>query len=246
MSDVIVFNNVGKDFEQQDGPTTAIQNLSFTVQGGDYVCVLGRSGCGKSTLINLLLGLLNSDRGQITVFGKDPFSEFQQLKGRIGCVFQGDRLLPWRSAIDNVLLPSEILGLRTQEHHQYAATLLRQFGLQGFEKARPSELSGGMRQRVAIARALVSNPEILLADEAFGHLDEATGDSLRHDFKLTAKNGNKTVLHVTHSIDEAISLSDKIVMLGRQGKLLNIYANNDDSHKKELRDKIAEDLKRTH
>ncbi|PWC19538.1 ABC transporter ATP-binding protein [Brenneria corticis] len=246
MTNAMVFNGVGKDFNQNGHPTTAIRHLSFTVRQGDYVCVLGRSGCGKSTLINLLLGLLSPDRGDISVFGSDPYKEFQILKGRIGCVFQGDRLLPWRSAIDNVLLPGEILGLKSVAHQQQAITLLHQFGLKGFEHARPSELSGGMRQRVAIARALISNPDILLADEAFGHLDEATGDSLRHDFKTIAKNGRKTVLHVTHSIDEALNLSDEIIVLGRPGKLLNIYPNTPEINRSDLRKKIVADLKIVH
>jgi NitT/TauT family transport system ATP-binding protein len=243
MDNAIIFDAVGKDFNNNAQVTTAIKSLSFTIQRGDYVCVLGRSGCGKSTIINLLLGLIKPDRGSINMLGHDPYQQFQNMKGRIGCVFQGDRLLPWRSALDNVMLPGEILGMKTSQHRQQALALLHQFGLQGFEHARPSELSGGMRQRVAIARALISDPDILLADEAFGHLDEATAENLRHDFKTLAKAGNKTVLHVTHSIDEAVSLSDKMIVLGRPGKVINIYDNSHKEHAQSLRHKIAADLR---
>lgn len=243
MTNAIIFDGVGKDFMQNAQLTTAIKSLSFAIQKSDYVCVLGRSGCGKSTIINLLLGLIKPDRGTITILGHDPHKQFQNMKGRIGCVFQSDRLLPWRSALDNVMLPGEILGMKSSHHRQQAQALLQQFGLQGFEHTRPSELSGGMRQRVAIARALISDPDILLADEAFGHLDEATAESLRHDFKTIAKAGNKTVLHVTHSIDEALSLSDKMIVLGRPGKVINIYDNSRKEDTPTLRQKIAADLR---
>lgn len=228
---VVVFENVGKTFGRNGHSVTAIEDLTFSVKDGEYLCVLGRSGCGKSTSINLLLGLLRPERGKVLVHGLDPYADFNALKGRIGCIFQNDRLLPWRSAMDNVLLPREILGNRDREAHRTARNLLARFGLEGFENARPSELSGGMRQRVAVARALASDPDILLADEAFGHLDEATGEQLRRDFKATAEQGGKAVLHVTHSIDEALDLGDRIVVLGRPGKILATFDNFDRTEK---------------
>jgi NitT/TauT family transport system ATP-binding protein len=137
----------------------------------------------------------------------------------VGCVFQSDRLLPWRSAIDNVRVPLEIIGLSEAELPEKPADLIARLGLRGFENAYPHELSGGMRQRVALARALISDPDVLLADEAFGHLDEVTGERLRKEFWQLAKDGGKTVLHITHSIDEAISLSDRILVFGRPGRV---------------------------
>jgi len=151
----------------------------------------------------------------------DPFHQFNALRGQVGCVFQSDRLLPWRTAIDNVRVPIEIIGTPERNLRETPQQLLERFGLGGFEDAYPHELSGGMRQRVALARALVSDPAILLADEAFGHLDEVTGERLRTEFRQIAKAGGKTVLHITHSIDEAISLSDRILVFERPGHIVS-------------------------
>lgn len=225
MRDAISVEGITKYFDVDGKRVTAIADLSFSVKRGEYVCILGRSGCGKSTTFNLLLGLLKPDRGRILINGHHPHDDFNKLRGKIGCIFQNDRLLPWRSAIANVLLPSEILGQSDAATQVAARDLLVKFGLRGFELSRPSQLSGGMRQRVAVARALVSNPDILLADEAFGHLDEATADLLRKDFKEAARVGDKTVLHVTHSIDEAIHLADRIIVLGRQGMVLRTFSD---------------------
>lgn len=225
MAQAISFQTVSKSFVRGGRRTVAIEDLSFTIEQGRYVCVLGRSGCGKSTMINLLLGLSKPDRGAVRVLGHDPHDSFDRLKGHIGCVFQNDRLLPWRNAMDNVLLPLEILDVKDADHWHRASQWIERFGLAGFEKAHPSELSGGMRQRVALARALASDPDILLADEAFGHLDAATGDKLRRAFKAVARQGGKTVLHVTHSIDEAIELADQIIVLGRPGRILATFDN---------------------
>lgn len=221
----ISFQGVSKRFSRDSRTIVAIEDISFEIAEGSYVCVLGRSGCGKSTAINLLLGLSQPDRGAVRVFGHDPHSEFETLRGRIGCIFQNNRLLPWRSAIDNVLLPLEILKVKDEVASRRATDWLHRFGLSGFESAHPSELSGGMRQRVALARALASDPDLLLADEAFGHLDPATGERLRHEFKNVARQGGKTVIHVTHSVDEAIELSDHIIVLGRPGRVLGSFAN---------------------
>jgi NitT/TauT family transport system ATP-binding protein len=215
----ISFRGVTKRFTGRR-PTTAIADLSFDVAGGEYVCILGRTGCGKSTTINLLLGVENPSAGSIAVLGLDPFHHFKALRGRIGCVFQSDRLLPWRSAIDNVRVPIEIIGIPERDIRESPQRLLERLGLSGFENAYPHELSGGMRQRVGIARALASDPAVLLADEAFGHLDEVTGSRLRTEFHQLAKESGKTVLHITHSIDEAIALADRILVFGRPGRVV--------------------------
>jgi NitT/TauT family transport system ATP-binding protein len=212
----ISFRNVAKVFSGRN-PTTAIDDLSFDIRRGEYVCVVGRTGCGKSTTVNLLLGLERPSAGNISILGLDPFHQFDGLRGQIGCVFQNDRLLPWRSAIDNVRVPLEIIRRPDRELREDPRQLLERLGLRGFTNSFPHQLSGGMRQRVAIARALVSDPAILLADEAFSHLDEVTGSQLRADFHRLAKESGKTVLHITHSIDEALLVGDRVLVFGRPG-----------------------------
>jgi NitT/TauT family transport system ATP-binding protein len=217
MSDIAIsFRNVAKVFTRGQR-VTAISDLSFDVQRGEYVCIVGRTGCGKSTTVNLLLGIEPPSSGSVAVLGLDPFEQFDALRGKIGCIFQGDRLLPWRNAIDNVRVPIEIIGKKERELNPGPLQLLQRLGLDGFETAFPNQLSGGMRQRVAIARALASDPDILLADEAFGHLDEVTGGKLRAEFRQLAKEAGKTVVHITHSIDEAIQLGDRVLVFGRPG-----------------------------
>lgn len=212
----IQFTDVSRHF----GDVVAIENLSFSVGDGEYVTVLGRSGCGKSTTLGLVLGLIGASGGRVDVLGVDPHRDFAALRGKIGCVFQDDRLLPWRTALDNVTLPLEIAGVRTRDRLNRATSWLDRLGLSGFREAYPGMLSGGMRQRVAIARALVADPPILLADEAFSSLDIATGRALRADLRAIAKASGKTVLHITHSIDEAIEVSDRILVFGKPGRLL--------------------------
>jgi NitT/TauT family transport system ATP-binding protein len=216
---VIAFRGVAKIFGGRS-PVTAIADLSFEVRRGEYVCIVGRTGCGKSTTVNLLLGIEKPSRGTVSILGLDPFRAFDRLRGEIGCVFQNDRLLPWRSALDNVRVPLEIM--RRPEHglKESPEQLLGRLGLSGFANAFPHQLSGGMRQRVALARALVSDPNILVADEAFGHLDEVTGGQLRAEFRGLAKTAGKTVLHITHSIDEAILLADRALVFGRPGRVV--------------------------
>jgi NitT/TauT family transport system ATP-binding protein len=217
MGEVLIsFRSVTKTFSGRR-PLTAVSDLSFEIERGDYVCIVGQTGCGKSTALNLVLGIEKPSYGSISVLGHDPFIQFNALRGQIGCVFQSDRLLPWRTAIGNVRVPIEIIGRRECELPENPRKLLERLGLGGFENAYPRELSGGMRQRVGLARALASDPAILLADEAFGHLDEVTSGRLRAEFRQIAKQGGKTVLHVTHSIDEAIMLSDRVLVFGRPG-----------------------------
>jgi NitT/TauT family transport system ATP-binding protein len=236
---VISFRHVAKTFAGRRA-VTAIADLSFDIARGEYACIVGRTGCGKSTSVNLLLGIEKPSAG-VAVLGLDPFAQFNALRGRIGCVFQSDRLLPWRTAIDNVRVPIEIIGRPEAELAETPDQLLQRLGLAGFENAYPHELSGGMRQRVGIARALASDPAILLADEAFGHLDEVTGGRLRDEFRQVAKDRGKTVLHVTHSIDEAITLSDRILVFSRPGRIA-ADVKIDDAARGLRRDKLRKEI----
>jgi len=220
MSAAIRFDDVSKIFATRDNAVVAIEQLSFDVAPGEFVSILGRSGCGKSTAVSLILGLIAPTTGRVEVLGVDPRAPGDGLRNRLACVFQTDRLLPWRSALANVTLPLEIAGVAAAERTERAQLWLDQFGLGDFAAALPHELSGGMRQRVAIARALVGEPEVVLADEAFASLDAITGRELRADFHRTAKAGGRTVLAITHSIDEALDLSDRIIVLGKPGRVL--------------------------
>jgi NitT/TauT family transport system ATP-binding protein len=237
---VVSFRGVAKIFHGRK-PVTAIADLSFDIRRGEYVCIVGRTGCGKSTTVNLLLGIEKPSGGEIEILGLDPFRQFDGLRGKVGCVFQSDRLLPWRTALDNVRVPLEIIRRPERELKESPRQSLERLGLRGFEDSFPHELSGGMRQRVALARALVSEPEILLADEAFSHLDEVTGEQLRTEFRELAKEGGKTVLHITHSIDEAILLADRILVFGRPGRVaadISLYGTRDDAQRRRWRDEI--------
>lgn len=224
---VIRFTNVGKLYDaDRSGAVTALDGLDLAIEPGEYVGILGRSGCGKSTAVGLILGLIQSSTGTVEVLGSDPARAFAALRGRIGCVFQGDRLLPWRTALDNVALPLELAGVDPDERVERAGHWLRALGLGGFEQAFPNQLSGGMRQRVAIARAMVAEPELLIADEAFSALDAVTVRDLRAEFRRIAKEQKQTVVHITHSIDEAIEVSDRILVFGKPGRVVAEFRND--------------------
>ena len=198
----------------------AIERLDFRIRSGDMVAVVGQTGCGKSTFLNLLIGLNRPSEGHITIGGRTPYDDFDHFRGFIATVFQQDRLLPWRSALDNVRLPLELLGRDRHEQIDRAASWLARLGLQGFARAYPHELSGGMRQRVALARAFVVEPTLLLADEAFGHLDEVTSAALRATFVELARSEGNTAVVVTHQLEEAIELGGRILVFGKPGRVL--------------------------
>ena len=181
MEPLIRFDNVSKDFTKPDGSGTftAVDKLSFTIDKGEIVAVLGKTGCGKSTMFNLLSGLIEPTSGKVSVTGHDPFREFNFFRGKIGIVFQNDRLMPWRSALDNVVLGLEILDRKHSDAVAVAKRWLARLGLSGHENDWPHALSGGMRQRVSIARAFAVEPDILLCDEPFSALDEMTARDLR-------------------------------------------------------------------
>jgi NitT/TauT family transport system ATP-binding protein len=201
-------------------PVVAIDRLDLRIAPGEVVAIVGQTGCGKSTFFDLAIGLEAPSEGTLRIGDKSPYDDFDHFRGRIATVFQQDRLLPWRSALDNAKLPLELIGLTEAEQRDRALTWLKRLGLGNFVDAYPHELSGGMRQRVAIARAFVVQPEILLADEAFGHLDEVTAVELRETFLALARECGSTAIRITHQLEEAIGVGDRIVVLGKSAKLL--------------------------
>jgi NitT/TauT family transport system ATP-binding protein len=198
----------------------AIERLDFVVQQGEMVAIVGQTGCGKSTFLNILIGLDRPTDGRVAVGGRAPYDDFDHFRGVLAAVFQQDRLLPWRTAVDNVRLPLELLGRDAGEQLARARAWLDRLGLGRFERAYPHELSGGMRQRVALARAFAVEPALLLADEAFGHLDEVTAAALRQTFVELARTEGNTAILVTHQLEEAIDMGGRILVFGRPGRLL--------------------------
>lgn len=209
----------GKTYLSRRGDVQALKDVNLLIREGEFMSVVGPSGCGKSTLLKCLAGLDRVTEGSVSIRGEAVTEPPDDL----GIVFQRDVLLDWRSVIDNVLLPIEMRRGNKKDHAQYADQLLLQFGLAGFQKRYPWELSGGMRQRVAIARALVQHPSFLLMDEPFGALDALTRDELNVELQRIWNETKKTVLFITHSIAEAVFLSDRIVVMKRSpGEIVDV------------------------
>jgi NitT/TauT family transport system ATP-binding protein len=198
----------------------AIDRLDLTIAPKEVIAIVGQTGCGKSTFFDLMIGLEAPSEGAILIGGKSPYADFDAFRGKIATVFQQDRLLPWRTALDNARLPLELIGVPEAEQRERALAWLNRLGLSQFTSAYPHELSGGMRQRVAIARAFAVEPEILLADEAFGHLDEVTAAELRETFLTLARESGATAILITHQLEEAIAVGDRIAVFGQSAKLL--------------------------
>jgi NitT/TauT family transport system ATP-binding protein len=198
----------------------AIDRLDLTIAPREVVAIVGQTGCGKSTFFDLMIGLEAPTEGTLHIGDKNPYADFDFFRGKIATVFQQDRLLPWRSALDNARLPLELIGVPEAEQRERALTWLNRLGLGHFTNAFPHELSGGMRQRVAIARAFAVQPDILLADEAFGHLDEVTAAELRETFLALARECGSTAVLITHQLEEAIGVGDRIIVFGKSAKLL--------------------------
>ena len=213
---VLRAEHISVTFPSPQGGLGALDDVSFQVGQGEFVCVVGPSGCGKSTLLRVIGGLLSPTSGQVYLRG-DPLNG---PCGDIGIVFQKANLMPWRTAMHNITLPLEIQGLDATLAQQQATDLIRLVGLEGFEQNYPHELSGGMAQRVAIARALIQDPEILLLDEPFGSLDALTRERMNLELLRIWETHRKTVVMVTHNIQEAILLADRvIVMTARPGQI---------------------------
>lgn len=213
---VILIDQVNKKF----GNVTAIENLSFHVDKGEIVSFLGRTGAGKSTALNLIMGNMSPTSGRVRVMGLDPNENFQKLRRVISVGFQTDRLLPWRTAVENVELGLQIMRESKAECRKKALEWLERVNLGDAAKLYPHELSGGMRQRVSLARALAIDPEILLLDECFSQLDHVTSQMLRADVSAVIRQYGKTCLFITHRIDDAIEMADRILVLGAPARLL--------------------------
>ncbi|MCU1612835.1 MAG: ABC-type nitrate/sulfonate/bicarbonate transport system, ATPase component [Frankiales bacterium] len=199
-----------KQFETQDGTNLALQPTDFSIEPGEFVSVVGPSGCGKSTLMLMIAGLLEPSAGQVLVDGKpltEPLTD-------VGIVFQDDLLLDFRTSRDNILLQGKIRGLDKQEQLRRTDELMAQLGIEKAKNRYPNQLSGGMRQRVSIARALVHDPSVLLMDEPFGALDALTRTQMRIDLEALWRERPKTVLFITHSVEEAVGLADRVIVMG--------------------------------
>lgn len=215
----LVIDGVTMRFETREGAVTAVDDMSFSVERGEFVSIIGPSGCGKSTVFNILGGLVRGYEGKVSV-GGDLISGPHPS---IGMVFQEESTFPWRTVLDNVAFPLEIKGVRKAERHERARHFIDMVGLNGFEQRYPAELSGGMRQRVAIARTLVFEPKILLMDEPFAALDEQTRLLLGDKVLKIQEELKQTTLLITHNITEAVQLSDRvIIMTFRPGKVKRI------------------------
>ncbi|MEZ4674461.1 MAG: ABC transporter ATP-binding protein [Caldilineaceae bacterium] len=214
----LLIDQVRKGFIAGNSQIKALANITFTVQTGEFVCLLGPSGSGKSTLLRIIGGLLPADSGAVYFEG----SPLAAPHPDIGFVFQGANLMPWRTVLDNVLLPAEVQrGVVTPMDRERADALLALVGLHEFTTAYPKQLSGGMKQRVVLARTLFQRPKLLLMDEPFGALDALTRERLNLELLRIYEEHRMTVLMVTHSIPEAVFLADRVVVLSeRPGRVV--------------------------
>ncbi len=215
---VIAVKELSKLYSTRDGALSALERITFSVGEGEFVAVVGPSGCGKSTLLKILAGILPPSSGEALLRG----SAIVGPRRDIGVVFQSPVLFPWRTVLDNVLLPVDVQNLGRERHLRLALDLLALVGLEGFERRYPWELSGGMQQRVAITRALIHDPALLLMDEPFGALDAMTREHMNLELQRIWVERKKTVLFITHSIPEAVFLADRVlVMTRRPGRIVD-------------------------
>jgi NitT/TauT family transport system ATP-binding protein len=205
---LLSIRNLKKIFTTRDGVLEALGSVTFDVYPEEFVSIVGPSGCGKTTLLKIIAGLTKQSEGEIIV-DRERFDPSRE----VGFVFQKSLLLDWRRVLDNVLLPIEILKLDKKTYTPKALELLGLVGLQGFERSYPNELSGGMQQRVSLARALIHDPKVILMDEPFGALDAITREKMNLELLRIWAESKKTVIFITHEINEAVFLSDRVVVL---------------------------------
>ena len=212
MEPILKLSNVSYSYHTSDGETKALADISFTLMPGEFTAVVGPSGCGKSTLLSLIAGLMQPEAGNMSL-GGIPLTE---NSSKIGYMLQHDHLFEWRTVYRNVILGAEIRGKVTPQIRARAEQLLEQYGLERFARSRPSELSGGMRQRAALIRTLLLDPELLLLDEPFSALDYQTRLTVSDDIGQIIRRSGKTALLVTHDLSEAVSLSDRVIVLSKR------------------------------
>lgn len=211
MQKLLEINNISKTFNTLNGEINAIKSISFDVNNEDFIAIVGSSGCGKSTLLNIISGLLEKTNGTMKFYKKNPI---------IGYMLQEDALLPYLNILDNATLGLSLKKIKTKENIEYTKRLLETYGLKDFIYKYPKELSGGMKQRVALIRTLAIKPDILLLDEPFSALDYQSRLSVSEDVYNIIKKEKKTVIMITHDIAEAISLSDKIIVLSKRPSIV--------------------------
>jgi NitT/TauT family transport system ATP-binding protein len=212
-------DNLTVTYASARGPLTALRDLGLQVADGEFVAVLGPSGCGKSTLLNIASGLLAPSKGRVAIRGEAVTAPRRD----VGIVFQQPTLLPWKTVLENILVPMQAMGRPVQGHKERARELIRLVRLEGFENHYPYELSGGMQQRVGIARGLMHDPQLLLMDEPFAALDAMTREHMTDELQAMWMQSGKSVLFITHSIPEAVYLADRVVVLSaRPGTVLDV------------------------
>jgi NitT/TauT family transport system ATP-binding protein len=216
---IVTVHDLYKLYEARTERVLALRNVSLDIRRGEFISFVGPSGCGKSTLLNIIGGLVDATSGEVHFKGQ----AHREPRREIGMMFQTPVLFDWRTVLDNVLLPIEIFGQDKRSQRGRALELLELVGLRGFEDAYPRQLSGGMQQRVSLSRVLISDPEVLLLDEPFGALDEFTREALNLELLRLWNGTGKTVMFVTHNINEAIFLSDRVVvMTPRPGQVARV------------------------
>lgn len=212
MEKILEVKNVSKTYQNKEGEVLALENVNFKVRKGEFVSIIGPSGCGKSTLLSIIAGLESKTTGEIYIEGE----KVENISQKIGYMLQRDCLLEWRNILNNTMFGLEIKGMKNKENKEYVENLLKKYNLYDFKDKYPSELSGGMRQRVALIRTLAVKPKILLLDEAFSALDYQTRIMVTNDIYDILRKENITALIVTHDISEAISMSDRVLVLSKR------------------------------
>ena len=217
MKPILQVKNISKKYQNKEGEVQAIKDVNIEVEEGEFVSIIGPSGCGKSTLLSVIAGLEEKNEGEVYIENE----KIEGISPKIGYMLQRDCLLEWRNILSNTLFGLEIKGIKNKENIEYVEELLKKYNLYDFKNKYPSELSGGMRQRVALIRTLAVKPKILLLDEAFSALDYQTRIMVTNDIYSILRKEKVTALIVTHDISEAISMSDRVIVLSKRPGTIN-------------------------